>query len=67
MWADRRWVTFKGKSKARRTYDVNDVVSVPDLAKRIKVTVAHTLGARARGRDLGIPPGGVSVEKRSGG
>ena len=37
LWADRRWVTFKGKSKARRTYDVNDVLSVPDLAKRIKV------------------------------
>ena len=37
LWADRRWVTFKGKSKARRTYDLADVTSVPDLAKRIKV------------------------------
>jgi hypothetical protein len=37
LWADRRWVTFKGKGKARRTYDVADVLAVPDLAKRIKV------------------------------
>ena len=37
LWADRRWATFKGKSKARRTYDLGDVASVPDLAKRIKV------------------------------
>ena len=37
LWPDRRWVTYKGKNKMRTTYDLNDIMALPDLSKRIKV------------------------------
>ncbi len=37
LWPDGRWVTYKGKTRERATYDMADVLAVPDLAKRIKV------------------------------
>jgi hypothetical protein len=41
LWPDGRWVTYKGKTKERATYDMAHVLAVPDLAKRIKVRPHH--------------------------
>ena len=36
LWADKRWVTYKGKNKVRATYELGEIGNVPELTKRIK-------------------------------
>ncbi|EKX53816.1 hypothetical protein GUITHDRAFT_64205 [Guillardia theta CCMP2712] len=36
LWADRPWVTYKGKNKFRNTYNISDVVVYQEMSKRIK-------------------------------
>lgn len=36
LWAEKRWVTYKGKNKVRATYELGEIGSVPELTKRIK-------------------------------
>lgn len=36
LWAEKRWVTYKGKNKVRATYELGEMGGVPELTKRIK-------------------------------
>ena len=38
LWADKPWVTYKGKNKQRNTYNLHDITSFQELSKRLKYT-----------------------------
>ena len=38
LWADKPWVTYKGKTKQRNTYNLHDITSFQELSKRLKYT-----------------------------